>query len=307
MTNLASFMKVIPVTDNPEVKAVYACDFPASGGENGSAVFDIYNRRLKLYTIAPADYVRCLTGREAGRPVDLPPDITKVTVYARPGDGWRRHGFEREAIIRGFFADGTDAWLWALYTDLERGRDQREEEHMIITKIASAKAPATPELNTVEYTCCRAVAGDAGEIAALLLEIFPDYPSPLTEEYIRNRIEKKISHFRFIHNNDGAMVAAASAEIDHCNKNAEMTDCATRPSARGQGLMAYLLWMLENDLQELYNITDLYTIARADEVGMNCVFSKLGYIYDGRLVNNCRMPNGWESMNVWCRQTSLNG
>ena len=103
------------------------------------------------------------------------------------------------------------------------------------------------------------------------------------------------------------MVAAASAEIDHCNKNAEMTDCATRPSARGQGLMAYLLWMLENDLQELYNITDLYTIARADEVGMNCVFSKLGYIYDGRLVNNCRMPNGWESMNVWCRQTSLNG
>ena len=61
----------------------------------------------------------------------------------------------------------------------------------------------------------------------------------------------------------------------------------------------------ENDIADLYGITDLYTLARADEIGMNCVFRKLGYDFCGRLVNNCRMPNGWESMNVWCKQ-SLN-
>ena len=65
--------------------------------------------------------------------------------------------------------------------------------------------------------------------------------------------------------------------------------------------MAYILRQLERALVADFGITDLYTIARADEVGMNCVFSKLGWVYTGRLVNNCRMPNGWESMNIWCR------
>jgi hypothetical protein len=37
---------------------------------------------------------------------------------------------------------------------------------------------------------------------------------------------------------------------------------------------------------------------------VNCAFAKLGYKYTGRLVNNCRMPTGWESMNVWCKTSS---
>ena len=83
-----------------------------------------------------------------------------------------------------------------------------------------------------------------------------------------------------------------------------MTDCATRPDQRGGGHMAYLLHRLAQDVRKERGITDLYTLARADEVGMNCVFGKLGYVYTGRLVNNCRMPNGWESMNVWCKSTA---
>ena len=58
---------------------------------------------------------------------------------------------------------------------------------------------------------------------------------------------------------------------------------------------------LEHEQYITGRIHDLYTLARADEVGMNCVFAKLGYAYTGRLVNNCRMPNGWESMNIWCK------
>jgi putative beta-lysine N-acetyltransferase len=100
------------------------------------------------------------------------------------------------------------------------------------------------------------------------------------------------------------MAAVASAEIDGARRNAEMTDCATRPSERGRGLMVWILRALERDLAREEGIIDLYTLARADEVGMNCAFAKLGYDYTGRLVNNCRMPNGWESMNVWCRTAS---
>lgn len=54
-----------------------------------------------------------------------------------------------------------------------------------------------------------------------------------------------------------------------------MTDCATRADMRGRGFMAYLLTCLESDLRRLFQVTDLYTIARADEIGMNCVFAKL--------------------------------
>ncbi len=66
--------------------------------------------------------------------------------------------------------------------------------------------------------------------------------------------------------------------------------------------MARLLFRLELDVFEHCGISDFYTLARACEVSMNCVFAKLGYGYTGRLVNNCRMPTGWESMNVWCKR-----
>jgi hypothetical protein len=68
--------------------------------------------------------------------------------------------------------------------------------------------------------------------------------------------------------------------------------------------MSVILRNLERDLADEFGITDVYTIARANQAGMNCSFAKLGYTYTGRLVNNCRMPEGYESMNVWCRDAS---
>jgi RimJ/RimL family protein N-acetyltransferase len=65
--------------------------------------------------------------------------------------------------------------------------------------------------------------------------------------------------------------------------------------------MIHLLHRLEDDMFGDFGIRDLYTLARADEVGMNRALARLGYAYTGRLVNDCRMPNGWESLNVWCK------
>ena len=167
-------------------------------------------------------------------------------------------------------------------------------------ELAQGKALVAAPTLTSEFTSEIARVEDSGEIAQLLDQTFEDYPTPISQEVVAEQIAEELNLFRVVRTLEGDMAAVASAEMDHQRGSAEMTDCATRPDFRGQGLMAYILRTLERDVYRRHDISDLYTIARADEVGMNCVFSKLGYSFEGRLVNNCRMPNGWESMNVWC-------
>jgi len=44
-----------------------------------------------------------------------------------------------------------------------------------------------------------------------------------------------------------------------------------------------------------------YTLCRASSPGINSAFASLGYAYTGRLVNNCKIGNGFEDMNIWCK------
>ncbi|OPZ80752.1 MAG: N-acetyltransferase YodP [bacterium ADurb.Bin429] len=46
-------------------------------------------------------------------------------------------------------------------------------------------------------------------------------------------------------------------------------------------------------------LRSLFTLARATSVGINTAFSRLGYTYNGRLVNNCHIAGDWEDMNLW--------
>ena len=48
-----------------------------------------------------------------------------------------------------------------------------------------------------------------------------------------------------------------------------------------------------------------FTLARAREIGVNCAFKKLGYCFGGRLKKNSLMPTGYESMNVWYKDSAL--
>lgn len=263
------------------------------------AVLDPYNQRLKVYELGAGELTASLA--EAGEgSTDL---IGKVTAYALPGDGrdWTEMGFRREAVIRGFYPDGVDAHLWAAYADPERLSSANEPVHQAGVAIAQSKgrllAPELPD----GFDCRIAEPGDAEQIAGLMTQTFEDYPTPIESELINEQIRTLANHFRVVEDSQGQLAAVASAEIDHSRASAEMTDCATRRDLRGKGLMAYILDRLERDLRGRFGITDLYTLARADEIGMNCVFSKLGYDFSGRLINNCRMPNGWESMNVWCK------
>lgn len=101
---------------------------------------------------------------------------------------------------------------------------------------------------------------------------------------------------------DGRIVSAASAAPDYDNANAEMTDCATLKEYRGHGMMQALLKTLEEDLQHR-SVGCLYSMARSTSYGMNRVFHRLGYRYQGRLINHCHIMGQFEDMNLWVKST----
>jgi putative beta-lysine N-acetyltransferase len=266
-----------------------------------AAILDPHNARLKLYGLTPAEF----EGSEIARARASVELVSKLVVYALPADpaGWRDLGFRCEGVVRGFFRDGTDAVLQATYPDPVRARVPREAELDAVVEAARSRPREEPILPE-GYSTRIAEPADAPAVAELLQRTFSDYPSPLDTDHVRALIDAGSSRFGLVATPDGSLAAVASAEIDAENRSAEMTDCATEPAHRGRGLMAALLRRIEEDVSRDPGIRDFYTLARAEEVGMNCVFAKLGYDYTGRLGNNCRMPGGWESMNVWCRTTA---
>lgn len=279
----------------------------APAGASIEVQYDPYNRRLKFFDLAPGDARNSMaiaSTFENDRPNDL---YSKIIVYARAGqDAFEDLGMRKEAAIRGYFRNGDDAELWAKYLDEERSVEQDKETNDKVYEIAQTKQPVEPSLPP-GYTSAPATIEHAEEIAALMGDTFDDYPTPITVDAIRRIIKDRASAFRVVRNEMGDVVASASGEMHHTRRSAEMTDCSTRPDQRGKGLMSWILRALEDDLRREFGITDLYTIARAVETGMNCSFAKLGYTYTGRLINNCRMPEGWESMNVWCKSTGKAG
>ncbi len=261
-------------------------------------VFDRHNERVKIYEVCSAGEISSSSlVRDAASQ-----GFTKVVAYVKGKDpaGWDELGFVHEGTIRGYFADGSDATIRSSFVDPARRVSPRHSEHDAHVDVARSCSASEPTL-AEGYSCEIATAADAEAIAGLMEGIFTEYPDPISAQWVVDALEEGTRHFRVMRDSEGRVVASASAEIDSRNRSAELTDCATRPEARGRGLMRFILRQLEKDMIGGYGITDLYTLARSDELSMNCAFAKLGWTYTGRLVNNCRMPNGWESMNIWCR------
>lgn len=231
--------------------------------------------------------------------------LDKLIVYARGGDEmpWVRRGYFREGHIERFFADRAPAHLWSRFAG-DRDETPEEAAHDEAVRACLAKDPRIPPDPVPGYRYRVATEEDVPALGVLLRDTFPEYPTSIDDQALAEKVRLGENLFGVLETVDGQFAAAASAEIDALNRSAEMTDCATAPDHRGQGLMGRLLWQLEESLYAARRITDLYTLARAGQMGMNSTFSRLGYSFCGRLVNNCRMPTGFESMNVWCRSSA---
>lgn len=308
MSQLESFInhqitdKPSKTLEDPNVKL----NITLANGSQHPAVLDTYNKRLKIYSArTPSD------ADQPSFPLPTVNDLSdsaleKLMVYSpeEQQESWQQRGLEVEGQILGFFPDRSDAVVLATHALSEEQLEEQKSQHDDIIKIAQTKTRAAPTLSQ-EYLCRPADTGDIGELSALLQATFPEYPCPLDPEAIAANMEEARNLYRIVRHRSGALLAAASAELQHARQTAELTDCATAPEARGQGLMAYILSQLEEDVRSEFGIADFYSTARATEVGMNCVFSKLGYEYTGRLQHNCRMPEGMESLNLWCKQLDL--
>jgi putative beta-lysine N-acetyltransferase len=227
--------------------------------------------------------------------------LTKVFIKSRE-DNWQTFlskGCMLEGIYKGYF-NGDDAYCMVLYDDLERRTsDYWMEEDQILKQVQAL--PLKPDRPMVPEHCTLRIARmeDAEQLAVLYDQIFQTYPTPMNDPLYVEQTMREGTIYYLVETPD-QLISAASAEINTVYANAEMTDCATLPAYRNQGLMRLLLHALENELIAR-NITCAYSLSRALSFGMNAVFFQMGYRYYGRLTKNCDIYDKFEDMNLWTK------
>lgn len=208
-------------------------------------------------------------------------------------------GFSVEGLINAYFR-GEDAFCVSFFIDEKRASSWRKEEEDKILKMCFERGRfSVPEKLDRKYKMRNCVENDIPQMVKLFRAVFKTYPSPVfSTEYLKSVMNSKIL-FKAVFEGE-RMISMASADMDMENLNAEITDCATYPAYRGQGLLSYLIYELETDLRDRGFYT-LYSLSRAINTGINMSLRKQGYNYGGRLVNNCNICGGFEDMNIWVK------
>jgi len=263
-----------------------------------SYCLDDFNKRLRIDDYEGSVEAICRRAAEVARANGL----TKVFIKARETD-WQTFlakGYMLEGIYKWYFR-GCDAYCMAFYLDLaRRTSDYWMEEDRILEQVLAL--PVKTEMSALPADCSLRIAapGDAGRLAALYGQIFQTYPTPMNDpDYVGNVMQEGTVFYLI--ESGGGLVSAASAEINTAYGNAEMTDCATLPSHRNQGLMRILLLALEEELVR-QGVTCAYSLSRALSFGMNAAFGQMGYRYCGRLAKNCDIYDKFEDMNLWVKR-----
>ncbi|EHQ35242.1 putative beta-lysine N-acetyltransferase [Methanoplanus limicola] len=215
---------------------------------------------------------------------------------------FRDAGYTEEAFVPEFFRGRENAVFLSRFLSDERKISKTwEKEDEILRKCLERRSKkrenkALPEGLTVK------VAGeeDILSLCRHFAAVFETYPFPVDDpDFIRKSIDEGTVYL--IVKRGDEIIAASSAEADYDYKNAEMTDFAVSPAARGMGIAGYLLREMEKIMKER-GIILFYTIARSLEAPMNYTFAGAGYSYAGRLLNNTNICGSFESMNVWYKK-----
>ncbi|MBS4203213.1 putative beta-lysine N-acetyltransferase [Lederbergia citrea] len=206
-------------------------------------------------------------------------------------EGWIDHYFH-----------GDDAVFMVKYLHSERKENENwNKEEEILNEVLQSKSKKT--VRTKYAKARKASYSDCERLANLYKKTFKVYPVPIHNPFfIKEEMEGGTIYY-YIEEN-GEIISAASAEINNKYKNAELTDCATMPEYRKDGLMKVLLSELEKELCNEGVFTS-YSLARALSYGMNKAFFQLDYQYRGRLTKNCYIYDKLESMNVWVKDLSF--
>lgn len=216
-------------------------------------------------------------------------------------DPFSNNGYRTEARVPHFYRGEEAAVYLGRYLDESRAQESRVHNVMNNLQVAREKSrePFTESPDPIPGLF-EATEDDAPEMTEVYREVFKTYPFPIHDPaYLIETMRNNVVYFGV--RREGKLVALASSEMDVAGKNVEMTDFATLPSQRGQGLAVHLLRHMEAAMRERGMIV-AHTIARALSAGMNITFAKCGYVHAGTLVNNTDICGQIESMNVWHRR-----
>ncbi|MEA1868780.1 MAG: putative beta-lysine N-acetyltransferase [Euryarchaeota archaeon] len=215
------------------------------------------------------------------------------------GSLFRKNDYKIEARIPSFYnSEETGLFLGKFLKKNRQNSSDRETMRSVLKtaeeKAALADTPALPE--EMQWRIC--VPDDAEEMAEAYRYIFETYPFPIRDpDYLRETMmANEVVYFAAEYR--GKIVSLASSEICKEDRHVEMTDFATLPEYRRNGLATFLLSVMEEEMRRR-GLKLTYTIARALSYGMNITFSRMGYRYSGTLLNNTNISGRLESMNVW--------
>jgi len=205
-------------------------------------------------------------------------------------------GFQIEAAVPGFYGGNEDGLFLGHYLDPSR-KSIKSEYLKSLGELLISDVNALEQQQTDEYSFRILNEEDIEQMTDVFRKVFASYPFPIFDpHYLRETMEDGVIYFGAF--NDTRMIGISSAETDASSLNAEMTDFAVLPEARGKRLALQLLNQMEQHLKNSSYKT-LYTIARLHSPSMNKTFMNMKYKFAGTLINNTQISGGIESMNIW--------
>lgn len=206
-----------------------------------------------------------------------------------------RNGFKMEATVPKFYKAKTTCCFVSKFIDIQRSVFDFNSLKTFKKVLANYEQRVGLQLKC-ESELRELLPNDVDLMINVFDQVFETYPFPIHDaDYIRHTMENDVCYYGIYE--AGKLLAISSAEMDVCSENAEMTDFAVLPEARGKGLSKILLAYMEKEMQYA-GMKTLYTIARLESLAMNKTFLSAGYSYAGTLVNNTNISGGIESMNV---------
>jgi lysine 2,3-aminomutase len=211
-----------------------------------------------------------------------------------------------EASIPGYFNGLEDLFFMAKYFSETRGAKPLPVLAGFASQLSKERAlPDRDDLNPdPSFSLSALDESFAEEISCIYKKVFATYPFPIHQpQYILETMNQGTVRYFGVHKEE-KLIGLASSEIDHVNKNAEMTDFAVLPEYRGHQLAYSLLIKMEQEMARI-GIKTTYTIARLKSIGMNKTFLRAGYQYSGLLINNTNISGNIESMNVYYKPLEI--
>ncbi len=201
----------------------------------------------------------------------------KIIFYVRRSEDitLSYYGYVLEGVIPAFFR-GEDALCYSRFINTKCSCSLNcAQEEELLKKIRQENNLASIKELPAGYTARKICDEQVNELVELYRHTFSSYFSPLFDtEYVHNVMLTHVTFYGVFAGD--ILVSAASGEVDHRNRNSEITDCATLPEHSGKGLLSNLIKLLEMEKEmQAKKIVALYSLARAGSYGMNAPFTGL--------------------------------